>query len=402
VEHEELRAYARLALEIGNNLQPGQDLAISGMIEHAPLARALAHEAYALGARYVDVWYWEPHAKHARVRHAPAETLSWTPPWFDARNEYLTENNAATITITGDPQPDLLSDADPVRAGLDRMPALASRYKALMSGAINWTIVPYPTAGWAETAFGEPDVERLWGYLRSFLRLDQPDPVGAWRDHVHRLSSRAAHMNERGFDALHYRGPGTNLTVGLIQGGRWSAAEMDTTWGVTYRPNLPTEEIFTSPDRNRADGVVRSTRPLATAGTVVRDLELTMADGVITEVRASSGAEVVEGQIDADEGGRHLGEIALVDGTSPIGRSGVVFYDTLLDENATCHIAWGSGLPSTLEDATQMSPDEMIARGLNKSDVHTDFMVGGPELDVDGLTKDGARVPLLRDEVWQL
>jgi aminopeptidase len=402
VNEDEVQSYARLVLSVGTNLQAGQDLAISSMIEHAPFARALAEEAYALGARYVDIWYWDPHAKQSRIRHAPKDTLAWTPPWLDARSEYAVEHRSANIAIVGDPEPDLLSGLDPVRAATDRMPFLASRLNANMSGAVNWTVVPWPTGGWASTAFGEPDVERLWGYLRSFLRLDQPDPVAAWTEHVERLITRADEMNKRAFDALHYRGPGTDLTVGLISDAKWSAAEMSTNWGVTFRPNLPTEEIFTAPDRGRADGVIRSTRPLATGGTIVRDLEVTFSDGVVTNVSASTGADIVRGQIDADEGGRHLGEVALVDGTSPIGKSGIVFFDTLLDENATCHIAYGAGIPTALEDAAGLSIEDRLARGLNHSKVHTDFMVGSPELEVDGVTRDGQRIPILRNDVWQL
>ena len=262
--------------------------------------------------------------------------------------------------------------------------------------------MPFPTAGWATIAFGEPDVDRLWGHLRSFLRLDREDPVAAWREHVERLSTRAAQMNAHSFDALHYRGAGTDLKVGLIPEAEWAAAEMSTNWGVTFRPNLPTEEIFTSPDRGRADGVIRSTRPLATGGTVVRDLEVTLADGVITDVKATTGADIVRGQLDADEGARRLGELALVDGSSPIGKTGVVFFDTLLDENASCHIAYGAGIPSALDNAGELSADERLERGLNQSKVHTDFMVGSPTLEVDGITTDGKSVPILRDEVWQL
>lgn len=398
----EVHSYARLALSIGANLQVGQDVTVTSMLEHAQFARALAEEAYAMGARYVDIWYWDPHAKRSRIRHAPENTLEWTPPWLDARNEYTVEHRSANVAIAGDPEPDLLAEVDPTRAGMDRMPLLASRLRANMSGAVNWTVVPYPTEGWARTAFGEPDVDRLWGHLRSFLRLDQPDPVAAWREHVQRLTDRAAQMNERRFDALHYRGSGTDLTVGLIPGAVWSAAEMNTNWGVTFRPNLPTEEIFTAPDRRRADGVIRSTRPLATGGTIVRDLEMTFSGGIVTNVNASTGADIVRGQLEADEGARHLGELALVDGTSPIGKSGIVFFDTLLDENATCHIAYGAGIPTALEDVSNLSTEERLARGLNHSKVHTDFMVGSPELEVDGITRDGDRIPILRDEMWQL
>ncbi len=402
MNEDELQSYARLVLSVGANMQVGQDVTVNAMLEHAPFARCIAEEAYAMGARYVDIWYWDPHAKRSRIRHAPEGTLGWTPPWLDTRHQYTVEHRSANIAIVGDPEPDLLAELDPTRAAADRMPSLASRLNANMSGAVNWTIVPWPTDGWASMALGEPDVERLWGYLRSFLRLDQPDPVAAWNEHIERLITRAARMNEQAFDALHYRGPGTELTVGLMPDANWSAAEMNTNWGVTFRPNLPTEEIFTAPDRWRADGMVRSTRPLATGGTVVRDLEVTFSGGVVTEVNARTGADIVRGQLEADEGARHLGEIALVDGTSPIGKSGITFFDTLLDENATCHIAYGTGIPTALEDAAALSTDERLERGLNHSKVHTDFMVGSPELEVDGITSDGDRIPILRDEVWQL
>jgi aminopeptidase len=402
VNESELQSYARLVLSMGANVQPGQDVTINAMIEHAPLARVIAEEGYAMGARYVDIWYWDPHPKRSRIRHAPEDSLGWTPPWLDARSDYTAEHNSANISITGDPEPDLLADVDAARAALDLMPSLASRLKANMSGAVNWTIVPWPTAGWAETAFGEPDVDRLWGYLRSFLRIDQPDPVAAWAAHIERLISRAAQMNERAFDALHYRGPGTDFTVGLMPEGQWSAAEMTTNRGLRFRPNLPTEEVFTAPDRRRADGVVRSTRPLATGGTVVRDLELRFEEGVITDVNASTGADIVRGQLDADEGARHLGELALVDGSSPIGKTGVIFFSTLLDENATSHIAFGAGIPTALEDAAGLTTEERLERGLNHSKVHTDFMVGSSELEIDGITRDGERVPILSNEVWQL
>jgi aminopeptidase len=402
MNQEELRAYARLVMSIGANLQPDQDVTINAMIEHAPLARALAEQSYEMGAHYVDIWYWDPHAKRARIQHAQAETLGWTPPWLDARHEYTTEHRSANVSIVGDPEPDLLADLDPARAALDRMPALASRLAANMSGEVNWTIAPWPAAGWATTAFGEPDADRLWNYLRSFLRLDRPDPVAAWSEHVQRLAARAAQLNRHSFDALHYRGPGTDLTVGLMPEAKWSAAEMTTDWGVSFRPNLPTEEVFTTPDRSRADGIVRSTRPLATGGTVVRDLEVRFSGGVITDVTASSGEDIIRGQLDADEGARHLGELALVDGTSPIGQSGVIFFNTLLDENATCHIAFGAGIPTALENAGGLTAEELMERGLNQSKVHTDFMVGSPELEVDGITPDGDRVPILRTEEWQL
>jgi aminopeptidase len=397
-----LERYARVALEIGANLQAGQDLAISSHVEHAPFARALARAGYAAGARYVDIWYWDPHAKRARIEHAPEETLDWVPPWLDQRNEYLGENHAATVAIAGDPEPDLLAGLDPARAGLDQMPRLASSLKIGLSGAVNWTIINYPTEGWAKIVFGEPDVERLWKHLETFLRLDRSDPVAAWKEHIEVLLQRAARMNDRHFDSLHYTGPGTDLRIGLLPQSTWKAAELETQWGLRFRPNLPTEEVFTTPDSRRADGVVRSTRPLAMSGTVVRDLELRFASGKVTGVHASAGADVVQKQMESDAGAGSLGEVALVDGSSPIGKSGITFFDTLLDENATCHIAWGAGFAFAVAGTGGLTAEQLAEMGVNQSRVHTDFMVGGPELEVDGIEGSGTAVPILRNDEWQL
>lgn len=402
MRNEELLQLAELALKVGCNLQEGQVLGIQALVEHAPLARAAAQVAYDLGARYVDVWYFDQHAKRARVRRAPEDSLTWTPPWLEQRFEWLAAEQGALLTIAGDPEPRLLEDCDPRRAGLDRMPALAARLRAQLQGRVNWTIVPYPTPGWAELAYGEPDVDRLWADLRSFLRLDRPDPMAEWEAHTASLVRRAEALTAMDLVELRYEGPGTELTVGLIPGGRWSAAALTTRFGVTHHPNLPTEEVFTSPRRGAAEGVVRASRPLALRGTLVHGLELTLERGRITAVRAEEGAEVVRREVAADPGAAYLGEVALVDGSSPIGRAGVTYFNTLLDENAACHIAYGAGIPFVLEDGVERGPEELAVAGVNQSSVHTDFMVGSPELAVDGVTASGGRVPLLREEVWQV
>jgi aminopeptidase len=280
---------------------------------------------------------------------------------------------------------------------------LRKRYLELIAERrVAWAIVGCPNAGWANAVLGEPDVDRLWQAVASTVRLDEPDPVAAWREHIATLKSRAATLNERRFEAVRLQGPGTDLTVGLTNRSRWIAAETETAWGQTHVPNMPTEEVFTTPDLRRADGTVRATMPLVLQGTVVRDLELRFEGGEIVEVRASSGEEVIRKQIETDEGSRRLGELALVDGDSRVGRTGLTFMNTLFDENATTHIAFGQALPEAVEGGDSLSPSELAEIGVNDSTVHVDFMVGGPEVDVEGLDGNGGAVPIIRDDAWVL
>jgi len=398
-----IEAYARLAVEVGLNVGAGQDVWIFAFPEHAPLVRAVAHAAYERGARYVDVNYADQQLRRARVLFAEDGSLAWTPPWLVTEMEYIAEQHGALLQITGDPTPELLADLDAERVTRTRPRELMERlYAAQDARLINWSIVGYPNEGWAEMVFGEPDVERLWDAIGSATRLDEADPVAAWRDHIDKLLERAALLNERRFDSIRFRGPGTDLTVGLMPRSRWLTAGEETVDGRLHVVNMPTEEVFTTPDRRRTEGFVRSTRPLAASGAIVRDLELRFEGGRAVEVRASTGAEVIRQQLATDEGATMLGEVALVDGDSRVGRTGLVFFNTLFDENAACHIAYGSGILPAVDGGLELTRDELVEAGWNDSNIHTDFMIGGPEVEVDGVEADGTVVPLLRGEEWQL
>lgn len=393
---ERLGEYARLAVEVGAIVAPGQDVLVTASTDHVGMAREIARRAYAVGAHYVDIVYSDPLARRVHVEGAPEDGLGHSPSWMIERVEDAARRGAALIRIDGGGV-GVLDGVDPRRAGLARMRDLEAVVRESQRvQAYNWTIIPCATPDWAEQVFGEPDVERLWAALDVVMRLDRPDPVAAWQERFDELEARAEHLNSHRFVGLHYAGPGTDLRVRLGKPSHWIAAVFANRDGRPHHPNMPTEEVFTTPDRRGTEGTVVSTRPLALRGTLVRDLRLTFHEGRVTEVSASTGAEVVEAELDADEGARFLGEVALVDGESTIGKTGLTFYSTLLDENATCHMAFGAGL------AYATNPEAGIEDGANLSTVHIDFMVGGPEVRVSGVEAGGGEVPILVEDRWQL
>jgi aminopeptidase len=388
-----LERYAELCVRVGANVQPGQELFVESDLAHAPLTRAVVRQGYRAGAAYVHVLYHDDHVRHAMIELGPDEALTHAPEWRKAWMESGDGN--AYIGTTGDPEPELMADLDGERVGRALMQELTEiGLRQLRDNSVNWCVVGAPNEGWATQVFGEPDLERLWELVAFAMRLDEPDPVAAWREHGGRLQERAATLNELRPDALRYRGPGTDLTVGLLPTSRWDGGGSETASGIPFMANLPTEEIFTAPDCRRADGVIRSTMPLVLRGRIIRGLELTFEGGRIVRVEAETGAELVRGQLAAVANADRLGELALVSGDSRVGQARTLFYDTLFDENATCHIAYGSGYPSSVEG----EPGE----GLNVANIHVDFMVGGPDLEIDALLADGTAVPVIREEAWQL
>jgi aminopeptidase len=390
---ERLERYAELCVRVGANVQPGQELFVESNLAHVTLARAITRQAYRAGAAYVHVYYHDDHIRRAMIELGPDEALTHAPEWRQKLVE-AGEGNAVIATV-GDPEPELMADLDGDRVGRALMPEISEIVmRQLRENSVNWCAVAAPNEGWARQVFGEPDVERLWELVAFSMHLDEPDPVAAWREHAARLQERADTLNTLRPDALRYRGPGTDLTVGLLPTSHWDGGGSETASGIPFIANMPTEEVFTAPDCRRAEGTIRSTMPLVLRGQIVRGLELTVEAGRIVHVEAETGAELVRGQLATFENADRFGELALVTGESRVGQAETLFYNTLFDENATCHIAYGSGYPSSVEG----EPGE----GLNVSNVHVDFMVGGPELEVDALLADGTAVPVIREESWQL
>ena len=393
--------FARLAeLSVhGANVQPGQIVLVTAELGQEDLARAIAAAAYDRGAKFVDVNYFDPFVKRARIEHADPETLDFVPSWYGERMLAHAEARGARVTLAGTTAPNLLDDLDNALVGRDRLPYLKEVPAIVGERSTNWCIVPCPHPAWAQLVhpeLSEADAyEQLWGELEHVLRLDEPDPGQAWEERMNVLNDSARRLAEHRFDTIELRGPGTELTVGLLPTHTWWAADFQTADGLRHFPNLPTEEVFTTPDPERTQGHVTSTKPLVlSGGTIIRGLRVRFEGGRAVEIDADETAEALRAQQSLDEGALKLGELALVDSQGRIGPLDTVFYETLLDENAASHIALGNGFPFLVEG-------DDVER-VNTSGTHVDFMVGSPELEVDGVTSSGDRVPVLRGGDWQI
>jgi aminopeptidase len=394
-----LARLADLAVEVAANVQAGQIVTVAADHAQFALARAISDTAYRRGARFVDVQYFDPYVKRARIAHAAEDTLDFVPSWLSYRIQALGTERAARISLAGPSETGVLDDLDPERAGRDQLPFIKDILDVINERTTNWAVIPCPSRAWAVLA--HPDLEpdeaeaRLCEEIAHVCRLDEPDPVAAWNERADALGAAAERLNERRFDAIHFEGPGTDLTVGLLATSTFHGARDETVDGIVHLANLPTEEVYATPDPERTEGFVRSTKPLVLAdGTIIRGLEVRFEGGRAVAIDAEQGAAVMRGRAAFDEGAARLGEVALVDREGRIGRLGTVFFDTLLDENAASHIALGDGFDQGLSD-------EDRARR-NRSSIHIDFMIGGDDVDVTGITRDGGSVPVLRGGSWQI
>jgi aminopeptidase len=411
---QNLRKYAELVVRVGLDLQRGQRLIVNnGSTRGVPLhaaafVREVARAAYAAGARFVDVIWGDEDILRLRVQKAPADSFGEYSTWHVRGLMDMIERGDALLSVMSN-DPDLFHGLDPERVGALQKTHL-EHYRpvsaAVSRNAVNWCVVAVPSAAWAARIFPgvSPRVAeaRLWKAVFEVNRVTRPDPLRAWTSHIRDLERRSRRLGEKKFDALHFQAPGTDLTIGLPRGHRWISAQMPAENGIAFTANMPTEEVFTLPDRHRAEGTVTATFPLSYGGSLIDRFRVTFADGRIVKVRAGKGEKALRRLIEVDEGSTRLGEVALVPASSPIARRGHLFYNTLFDENASCHLAIGRGYRFTLEGGEGLNDEEFVARGGNVSLNHVDFMIGSATMDVDGLSADGTREPVMRRGEWAL
>ena len=391
-----------VAVRVGLGLAPGQELLITAPLDAVPLVRRITEHAYHAGASLVTTLLNDDVATLARFEHAPDEAFDTAPAWLFDGMAAAFRGGAARLAIAGE-NPSLLAGQDPARvsrANRARSAAYRPALELITGFGINWTIASFATSAWARTVFPDlPEdaaVARLWDAIFAASRIDAPDPVAAWAEHNAAVRARTATLNARRFAALHFRGPGTDLRIGLSDGHLWLGGAETAKNGITCNPNIPTEEVFTTPHSRRVDGTVRSTKPLSYQGTLIQDIAVRFEGGAIVDAQARAGQEVLRKVLDTDEGARRLGEVALVPHSSPISASGLLFFNTLFDENAASHIALGQAYRTCLEGGTTASEAELAERGANSSLIHIDWMIGSGEGDVDGIDGAGQAVPVMR------
>jgi aminopeptidase len=393
---QRLDLLAEVAVKVGLNLAHGQEVVMTAPLEALPLARRITEHAYKAGASLVTTLFSDEAATLMRFRHAPDDSFDRATAWLFEGMAAAFRSGAARLAIVGE-DPALLAKEDPdkvARANKARSKAYLPALELIAGFDINWTIASYATPAWARSVF--PSLPGIF----AASRIDTPDPIADWQAHNRNLHARAAHLNERGYAALRFRGPGTDLTVGLADDHIWLGGSTKAKNGIVCNPNIPSEEVFTTPHKNRVDGVVTSTKPLSYQGTLIEEIAVRFENGAIVEAKAKTGLEVLNKVLDTDGGARRLGEVALVPHSSPIAASGLLFYNTLFDENAASHIALGQAYASCIRNGGTLSETELAARGANKSLIHIDWMIGSGQVDVDGVKNDGAAEPLMRRGEW--
>lgn len=399
---EKLERYADLLVRVGVNLQEGGKLQLNAPVEAAPLARLIARKAYEAGAVAVSARLDDPQLSRIFFESAPEAALDYAPAWAPDEALHKIADGYAFLSIAGD-DPELLAGLDQARiARRAKVSAQLSRPTAekMMAFDVNWSVGAMPVPSWARKVFPnlaqQEAIAKLWDAIFTVTRADLPDPVEAWRAHTAHLARVRDFLNERRYASLHFRGPGTDLTVGLADGHQWVGGAWPAQSGVEGVPNLPTDEVFTAPHRERVEGTVRATKPLSARGTLIDGIAVRFEGGKVVEASARSGEDVLRNLIDTDEGSHRLGEVALVPDSSPISRSGLFFYNTLYDENAASHIAIGSAYRFNVRGGEHMTTEEFAARGGNDSLTHVDWMIGSAQMDVDGLTREGGREAVMR------
>ena len=402
-----LQKYAELAVRVGVNLRAGQRLLVRGATHDvAPLVHAVAASAYRAGARLVDVMWGDEEMERIRFRHAPRDSFAEFPRWRVSGPLDYAERGDAVLSISA-VNPDLLAGQDPglVSAYQNTIwKEMAPFIKHITSDSINWCVIAASRPAWAKKVYPKLDEEKavakLWKTIFQMCRVDLDDPVAAWQEHIRNLQARAKYLTAKQYTALRYKAPGTDLTLGLPKEHVWISARSLAQNGVEFTANLPTEEAFTLPDRERADGVVASTKSLNMNGTLIEGILLRFERGRVVEARSKTNEVILQKMIATDEGAARLGEIALVPNSSPISKSGLMFHNTLFDENASCHLALGRAYKSNLVGGIELTDEEFAARGGNSSLIHVDFMVGSGAMDIDGLTQDGRAEPVMRKGEW--